>query len=58
MSRKDYVRAAALVAEWPKSDPGLEHVIEIFIAFFRSDNPRFDAAKFAAACRGASKGAK
>ena len=66
MTRKDYVKAAAIVAShWqaarvatiamhasqlPLTDTALA-IQEAFIALFRGDNPAFDAHRFREACR-------
>lgn len=52
MTKKDYERAATLIQECgdgPGSD-GFEDTLETFVQFFASDNPRFDEARFRAAC--------
>lgn len=47
MTKKDYERAARIVQEFPRPLA----IIIAFVAFFREDgNPRFDEARFRAAC--------
>ena len=53
MSKKDY-EAAARIAREASSLAWHTAVVEAFVALFRSDNPRFDAERFRAACE--SKG--
>ena len=64
MTRKDYVSAAAIVKTQadaidasytvPRAgklnDTVRTHLCSAFVAFFRSDNPRFDADRFREAC--------
>lgn len=63
MTKKDYVRAAALIVELRASSgkqkarqalATLEvynKIEEVFVTFFEVDNPRFDRERFLAACR-------
>jgi hypothetical protein len=58
MSRKDYVRAAQLVADVRRECEKMKEPIpyatiqeNAFVSFFLGDNPRFDADRFRAACR-------
>jgi hypothetical protein len=58
MTKKDYERAAGIVQDVSRYDDAGEpdgalayEVIEAFVTFFRDDgNPRFDEARFRAAC--------
>jgi hypothetical protein len=50
MPRKDYVRAAELVAERTLPQATYEQTVAILIALFRADNPRLDATRFRKAC--------
>lgn len=52
-TRKDYIRAAAIVVDMAADmkDPANAIVAcRAFMHFFRGDNPRFDAGRFADAC--------
>jgi hypothetical protein len=46
MTKRDYERAAALLQSC--SEPAI--AMEVFVRFFADDNPRFDEARFRAAC--------
>lgn len=51
-TRKDFIRAAALVAEIREN--GIADwlpIREAFVRFFKNDNPRFDITKFREACQ-------
>ncbi len=48
MTRKNYEAAAAIVRETPENPYTVQ---EAFVTLFTNDNPRFDAARFRAACR-------
>ena len=59
MTKKDYERAAEIIQtmsgndEHPFCFPSMkarDSAIEAFAAFFRDDNPRFDATRFRTAC--------
>jgi hypothetical protein len=54
MSRKDYRRAAQEVIE-ARMHQGIKEyaylIEDIFVRFFRGDNPEFDETKFREACR-------
>lgn len=53
MTRKDYDRAAIMVHTTYRRDPAHKKIITNFlVAFFYSDNPRFDEEKFRAMCGG------
>lgn len=55
MSRKDYVRAAAIVAAIRADNEHDANVVQgAFIALFAPDNPLFDRDTFVKACGGAS----
>ena len=55
MSRKDYVRAAAIVTAIRADDPeGADLVQQAFVSLFAPDNPLFDRDRFITACGGAS----
>lgn len=59
-TRKDYIRASVIVrlvraehAAYPTSPAYTANVVrDAFVKFFEADNPRFDAARFRAACEG------
>ena len=48
MSKKDYERAAEIVQDYCSMNESA--VINAFVRLFRDDNPRFDEARFRAAC--------
>jgi hypothetical protein len=50
MTKKDYIRAAEIIraAEMTKHERAL--MVSAFCELFRGDNPRFDDARFIAAC--------
>jgi hypothetical protein len=64
MSKKDYERAAEIVQGWEETGQleattafeqclvsvGTKAMTEAFLKFFSADSPRFDAARFRAAC--------
>lgn len=57
MTKKEYERAAKIVGSHVKAlgtsdraDLIEQHMTEGFVAFFRGDNPKFDAERFRAAC--------
>jgi len=51
MTKKDYERAA-MVVQTRTDHLGIwrDDAVDLFAAFFRDDNPRFDEARFRAAC--------
>lgn len=66
MTKKDYIRAAEIIRkEHPEPDgsvvlPGAvlramkrqkDEVVDCFVVFFKTDNPRFDEERFREACR-------
>jgi hypothetical protein len=63
MTRNDYKRASEIVRSY-FSVAGANHTLqqtaetarELFVAFFRADNPRFDVSRFRAACERAERG--
>ena len=67
MSRRDYVKIAAAIAEMTTSAEGTldidkphddteyvakEPLVELLVELFGEDNPSFDAERFLKACRG------
>ena len=54
MTKKDYIRAAALVQEraldYPEGHCVPKELETAFVVFFSGDNPRFDAFRFREAC--------
>jgi len=48
-TKKDFVRAARLVAAIPKASCR-ENTATLFAVFFREENPRFDVERFMFAC--------
>lgn len=60
MSKKDYMRAAELIRDfWNRPDLAevyaLAETVQIFVEFFRHDNPRFDEGRFREACNQAER---
>ncbi len=50
MTRKDYTRAAEMIAKIPPS-PYRVAIIMFMCEFFRQDNPLFNAIRFEEACK-------
>ena len=52
MTRKDYVATANILSNFKDemNYTAFEDLVNEFIEFFESDNPRFDAIRFADAC--------
>ena len=46
MTKKDYIKAAAIIQKHGSSDK----MIEVFVEFFSNDNPQFDVDRFVDAC--------
>jgi len=51
MTRKDYERAAKLVNLYAQNQKDTSLLEEVFVVFFRQDNPRFNEELFRKACR-------
>lgn len=49
MTKKDYERAATIAQEH-RPETGWPQIINAFVELFAGDNPRFDEARFRAAC--------
>jgi len=50
MSRKDYIRLAEVVVKARERGDGVEHLIDALCSALLEDNPKFDRARFRAAC--------
>jgi hypothetical protein len=50
MSRRDYVRFAALVRDIPGQGAGPAWIAQQMATIFAADNPNFDRDRFLAAC--------
>lgn len=49
LTKKHFEKAAELISARPLEER--TKLADLFIAFFRDDNPRFDATRFDAACK-------
>ena len=52
MTKKDYIKAAEII----RSHGSPAKMVQAFVEFFVSDNPRFDVDRFVAAASGVGKG--
>ena len=55
MTKKDYIRAAALISQMHVTESVREEIITTFVMFFSPDNPNFREVEFCAACAYAMK---
>lgn len=47
---KDMVRAAKLIAASKHTIQTKRHIVDMFVEYFRGENPQFDPARFRDAC--------